>query len=121
GLDPEGLRSSAYGFFVWPPRPLQPLVDFPDLKLAHSLRLVFPRITAPAARSLWTTNESRAGIDPNNASEPAVVIIRSCVSRLSLIKTGTPWSSPRGPLVLRSLSNARAMANASGFISITEL
>ena len=23
-LDPEGLRSSAYGSFVWPPRPLQP-------------------------------------------------------------------------------------------------
>src|SRR5256885_11897194 len=24
-LDPDGLRSSAYGFFVCPPRPLQPL------------------------------------------------------------------------------------------------
>ena len=26
-LDPEGLRFSAYGFLVWPPRPLQPLVE----------------------------------------------------------------------------------------------
>src|SRR5215470_7390893 len=26
-LDPHGLRSSAYGFFVCPPRPLHPLVE----------------------------------------------------------------------------------------------
>src|SRR5438270_2389563 len=26
-LDPDGLRSSAYGFLVEPPRPLQPLVE----------------------------------------------------------------------------------------------
>src|SRR5262245_13359341 len=50
-LDPHGLRSSTYGFFTRPPRPLQPLVDFDDRMLAHSLRLVLPRITAPAARS----------------------------------------------------------------------
>src|SRR6266542_4739021 len=49
-LDPHGLRSSAYGFFTCPPRPLQPLVDFVDRKLAHSLRFVFPRMTAPALR-----------------------------------------------------------------------
>src|SRR5512144_462521 len=42
-LDPDGLRSSAYGFFVCPPRPLQPLLECVDLKFAHSLRLVFPR------------------------------------------------------------------------------
>src|SRR2546423_1168660 len=47
-LDPEGLRSSAYGFRVSPPRPLQPLTEWVDRKLAHSLRLVLPRITAPA-------------------------------------------------------------------------
>src|SRR6478672_7183080 len=50
-LDPEQLRSSAYGFRVSPPRPLQPLVDVLDRKLAHSLRFVLPRITAPASRS----------------------------------------------------------------------
>src|SRR5947199_3443083 len=27
-LEPEGLRSSAYGFCVRPPRPLQPLVEW---------------------------------------------------------------------------------------------
>ena len=64
-LDPHGLRSSTYGFFTWPPRPLQPLVDFVERKLAHSLRLVLPRITAPAARSRSTTNASRAAIDPS--------------------------------------------------------
>src|SRR5262245_24586466 len=44
-LDPEGLRSSAYGFLVSPPRPLQPLVERSPRKLAHSLKLVLPRIT----------------------------------------------------------------------------
>src|SRR5215207_7595515 len=50
-LDPHGLRSSTYGFFVCPPRPLQPLDDLVERKLAHSLRFVLPRMTAPAARS----------------------------------------------------------------------
>src|SRR5918999_3238490 len=49
-LEPHGLRSSTYGFFVWPPRPLQPDVDRVERKFAHSLRLALPRITAPAAR-----------------------------------------------------------------------
>src|SRR5712692_2958723 len=120
-LEPEGFRSSAYGFFVWPPRPLQPLVDREDRKLAHSLRLVFPRITAPAARSLCATNESRGASDPRSAKDPAVVIIRSPVSRLSLSRIGTPCRRPRGPLALRSLSSARAIASASGLISITAL
>src|SRR5581483_4203035 len=46
-LEPDGLRSSAYGFFVCPPRPLQPLDECVDRKFAHSLMLVLPRITAP--------------------------------------------------------------------------
>src|ERR1051325_9814882 len=37
-LDPHGLRSSTYGLRVCPPRPLQPLDDFDERKLAHSLR-----------------------------------------------------------------------------------
>src|ERR1700752_2394652 len=53
-LEPQGLRSTAYGFFVCPPRPLQPLDDFVERKLAHSLRLVLPRMTAPALRSFST-------------------------------------------------------------------
>src|SRR3954468_488040 len=37
-LEPHGLRSSTYGFFAWPPLPLQPLIECDDRKFAHSLR-----------------------------------------------------------------------------------
>ena len=55
-LEPQGLRSSAYGFLVCPPRALQPEVERVERMFAHSLRLVLPRITAPAARSRATRN-----------------------------------------------------------------
>src|SRR6186713_2929484 len=60
-LEPQGLRSSTYGFFTRPPRALQPLDERVERKLAHSLRFVLPRITAPAARSRSTTKASAAG------------------------------------------------------------
>src|SRR3546814_16909595 len=44
-LEPHGLRSSTYGLRVWPPRALQPDAECGERKLAHSLRLVLPRIT----------------------------------------------------------------------------
>src|SRR5439155_4649962 len=96
-LDPQGLRSSAYGFLVRPPRPLHPLTEWLERMFAHSLRLVLPKMTAPASRSFFATKESRAGREPINASDPAVVCIRSAVSMLSLISTGIPCSSPRPP------------------------
>src|SRR3954453_21353192 len=96
-LEPHGFRSSAYGFFVCPPRPLHPLVEWLDRMFAHSLRFVFPKITAPAARSFCATKESLGGFDPPSARDPAVVIMRSAVSMLSLSRTGMPWSGPRGP------------------------
>src|SRR5258705_8104302 len=102
-LDPDGLRASTYGFLVWPPRPLQPLVERVERKFAHSLRLVLPRMTAPASRSFSATKASRGGIEPSKASEPAVVIMRSCVPTLSLIRTGIPCSGLRGPFTFRSL------------------
>src|SRR5262245_21728112 len=71
-LEPQGLRSSTYGFLIWPPRPLQPLVEWLERKFAHSLRFVLPIITAPASRSLFATVASCKGIDPPSASEPAV-------------------------------------------------
>src|ERR1051325_4843774 len=89
-LEPHGLRSSTYGFLVCPPRPLQPLDDLVERKLAHSLRFVFPRMTAPASRSFCTLKASRGGFAPTSASEPAVFIIRSCVSILSLMRIGMP-------------------------------
>src|SRR5437588_8264009 len=83
-LDPHGLRSSTYGFFACPPRPLHPLDECDERKFAHSLRLVLPSKTAPAARSFPATVESCSGGEPANASDPAVVVIRSAVSTLSL-------------------------------------
>ena len=56
--DPDGLRSSAYGFLVWPPTLLQPLTPSAERKKAHSDRLVLPISTAPAARSRATTGAS---------------------------------------------------------------
>src|SRR3972149_9176293 len=59
-LDPHAVRSSEYGLRVSPPRLDQPLVDFLPRKLAHSLRLVFPRRSAPAARNFSTRPPSCA-------------------------------------------------------------
>src|SRR5690606_2857663 len=84
--DPHGLRSRMYGFLHCPPRPLHPLEERVERKLAHSLMLVLPRITAPASRRRWTMNASRAGVEFISASDPAVVRIRSAVSMLSLSK-----------------------------------
>src|SRR5262249_53879552 len=108
-LDPDGLRSSAYGLRVCPPRPLQPLDECVDRKFAHSLRFVLPRITAPAARRRATRNASACAFAPSSASDPAVVCMRSDVAMLSLINTGMPCSGPRGPLLLRSASSPSAI------------
>ena len=43
------------------------------MKYANSVRFVLPRITAPAARSLATTAESRSGTEFCSATLPAVV------------------------------------------------
>src|SRR5712692_8593133 len=118
-LDPQALRSSAYGFLVSPPRPLHPLVEWLERMFAHSLRLVLPSMIAPASRSFRATPESCAGREPASASDPAVVCMRSAVSMLSLISTGIPCMGPRGPFCFRSLSSPSAMASASGFTSIT--
>ena len=87
--------------------------------LAHSLRFVFPRITAPALRSRAATAESSRRRTPTSPSEPAVVIMWSAVSMLSFTSTGTPWSGPRGPFARRSASRDSAIAIASGLVSMT--
>src|SRR2546430_14088418 len=53
-LDPDGVRSSTQGFRHWRPRPLQPLDERLDRKLAHPERFAFARITAPASRTRST-------------------------------------------------------------------
>src|SRR5437879_8339801 len=89
-LDPQGFRSMAYGLLHWPPRPDQPLVEKNERKLAHSLKLVLPKIIAPAARRCAATVESRRAGVPTRASEPAAVCIWSCVSILSFSRIGMP-------------------------------
>src|SRR5207249_832418 len=105
-LEPPGLRSSTYGLRVWRPRPLQPLADRFDRKLAHSLRLALPSSRAPACRNLATTGASESTLAPTSASDPAVVCMPSAVSILSLRRTGIPCSDPRIVPAARSRSNA---------------
>ena len=119
GAGAARIAVEGVGIRVWPPRPLQPLVECFERMLDHSLRFDLPRITAPAARSCRTTNASAGGLEPTSASDPAVVAMPSAVSMLSFTNTGMPWSGPRGPLALRSASSAAARARASGFDSIT--
>ena len=120
-LEPDVFLSSAYGFLVSPPLPLHPLVEWFERMFAHSLRFVFPSMTAPARRSCFTRNASAGGFEPTSASEPAVVAILSVVSTLSLMRTGMPCSGPRGPFSFLSLSRPSAIERASGFSSITLL
>src|SRR5512144_1696166 len=112
-LEPQGFLSSTYGFFACPPRPLHPLDECVERKFAHSLRFVLPSMTAPASRSRFATVESRSGIEPSSAYDPAVVVMRSAVSMLSFTSTGIPCRGPRGPRDFLSLSSARAIAIAS--------
>ncbi|OAG65316.1 hypothetical protein BIM11_6232 [Burkholderia pseudomallei] len=117
-LDPLVVRSSAYGLRDSPPRALQPLVERVERKFAHSLRLAFATITAPARRSRATRCASRVARTPSSASEPAVVDIRSPVAMLSFNATVTPCSGPRATPAARSASSACAIASASGFNSM---
>src|SRR6266480_1218769 len=116
-LDPDGVRSRAYGLRHCPPRPLQPLDEWVERKFAHSERFALPSSTAPPARSRSTRKASRGGVTPESASDPAVLCIRSRVATLSFTSTGMPCSGPRGPLALRSASSAAACVSASGFAS----
>ena len=50
-LEPDGSKPRRYGSRVNPPRALHPLMEPKPRAFAHSDRLAFPRITAPALRS----------------------------------------------------------------------
>ena len=114
-LDPDGVRSSAYGFRVCPPRPLQPLDEWVERKFAHSLRFVLPMITAPAARNRSATERIAAPRRSSaSASEPAVVCIRSAVSMLSLMKTGNAVQRTAHLPAFRSASSCAAIAQRIG-------
>ena len=120
-LEPQALRSMPYGLCACPPRPDHPLIDSNDRKFAHSERVVLPRITAPPARRLAATVESRTAGAPTSANDPAPVCILSPVSMLSLSSTGMPCRGPSTTPRLRRASAWRAICSASGLSSMTEL
>src|SRR5216683_6334555 len=120
-LDPHGFHSIAYGLWHWPPRPDQPLDEWNDRKLAHSLRFVLPRITAPALRRLAATVESLSAGVPTRAKLPAAVCSLSWVSILSFNSTGIPCIAPTIVPDCRSMSCWRAIDGASGLTWRIEL
>ena len=65
--DPDGVRVRSCGLRICPP---SELCAAPD---ANSDRFAFAMMTAPAARSFFTTNASSGGIDPSSSTEPPVV------------------------------------------------
>jgi len=88
--EPQGLRSRLCGLRVWPPMADQPELESLERKFAHWLRLVFPKITAPASRSPWVSGASRPVILSFSASAPAVVARLSLLSMLSLRSIARP-------------------------------
>src|SRR5438552_1351357 len=63
-------------------------MDSNKRKLAHSDRLVLPRMTVPPARSFAATVESCKADMPTSANDPAVVCILSMVA-----STGEPTTA----------------------------
>src|ERR1700760_2664995 len=116
-LDPDGLRSSAYGFAVWPPSVDQPLVERVDRKFAHSDMLAFARMIAPASRSRETMNAA-GGRAASSAGEPAVAGPPATCT-LSLTRTGMPSRGPRCRPACQAASLAAAWPRASGVTAIT--
>ncbi|MNI50361.1 hypothetical protein D3C73_1050180 [compost metagenome] len=120
-LEPQGVWLNRCGFLVCPPRPLQPSGTAGSRKFAHSLRLVLPRMIAPAALSRCTIKASSAAGCPIMANDPALVCIWSDVSMLSFNNSGIPCMGPRTCPRSRSRSSDLAIASASGLSSMTEL
>ena len=114
--DPQVLRFSACGLRVCPPTALQPEMEASARMLAHSDKLVLPRMMAPAARSRATSGASRPVTLPASARLPAVVGSGPMVSTLSFTSTGWPNSGPFGALLA---SSALAWSSAVGSSAIT--
>ena len=103
---PHGLRSSAQGLWVWPPTALQPEIEWFERMFAHSVRLVLPRMTAPAARSRVISGASRFVTLLARARLPAVVGSGPCdldivldQDRLAAERSPTPDVSMRSRLI----------------------
>ena len=116
-LEPATGPPSRCGFNVWPPRELQPSAGDSERKLDSSLILVLPTITTPAFSKLSTTLAFLVAGAPTKAFEPALVCMRSLVSKTSFSAIGTPCKCPRTRPSARSLSRAFASLRASGLVS----
>src|SRR5262245_19359238 len=104
--EPPGTRSKSHGLR------LGPNAEFSVAEpIAHSSRLVLPRITTPAARSRLTTVESYGGRQPWRILDPQLVGTFRWVNT-SLSASGTPASGPSGSPAARAASTARAAAMA---------
>src|SRR5260370_33505308 len=98
----------------------QAVIDSKERKLAHSDKLVLPRITAPPARRLAATVESVVGGVPCSANEPAVVCILSAVAMCALRSSGMPGKGPSTAPSLRITARVGALGSASGFSPTTQ-
>ena len=94
-LEPQGLRSSAYGLRHWPPRALHPLEDAGGAEVRPLGEVGLAQQHGAAVAEPRDDGASFAGRESTSASEPAVVLMPSAVSMLSFTMTGMPWSGPR--------------------------
>lgn len=104
-------------------------MELPERMLAHSERLVLPRMMAPASRRRVTSGASRPGALSTKAREPAVVGM-SAVSILSLRRIGRPrrdpwsggggWSSSRAGLTAMTALNGSDPMWSTLWISASE-
>ena len=118
-LEPQGLRSMPYGLCVWPPRPDQPLIDSKERKFAHSDRLVLPRMTAPPARSLAATVESRSAGAPAERERAGRGLHPVAGVDVVLEQHRDAVQRPQHAAATARDSAARAWARASGLSSMT--
>ncbi len=110
--EPPGLRSSAQGLPVRPPIADQPDVERADRMLAHSDRLVVPRITAPASCSRRTRGASPPGGRFARLVAPAVDG-RPATSMLSFTSTGMPCSGPWAPIAPKARATWRTVGETA--------
>ncbi len=113
-LDPQGLRSSAYGLRHCPPRALHPLVERVERKFAHSDRFALPKIDG-ASRTEARHRERVAGrLASSSAREPAVVRMRPGRLQVVLHEDRDPVERTARPGGARSASNPSASPSGVG-------
>src|SRR5207245_2602822 len=105
-LEPPGESSRFHGVRVVPQRGLSGTALWPNSDV-----VVFPRMTAPAARSRPTTTASSSGTASANSREPPVVR-RPRVKMTSLIDSGTPCRAPNGSALVTAITASRAPRRA---------